>query len=104
MTISFLLQIGGLTGPKWLQQMRVWILHFLAIRSHSMVKLTFYLFGDNLIFLKKTWSHHLFLFYFFKRKQNKKENPKLWLKIIINLLLKSTKYLDLIWILFCFLF
>ena len=53
MTISFLLQIGGLTGPKWLQQMRVWILHFLAIRSHSMVKLIFYLFGEILIFLKK---------------------------------------------------
>ena len=30
-----------------------------------------------MIFLKKTWSHHLFLFYFFfKEKQNKKENPK----------------------------
>ena len=30
-----------------------------------------------MIFLKKTWSCHLFLFYFFfKGKQNKKENPK----------------------------
>ena len=32
--------------------------------------------GENLIFWKNTWSRHLFLFYFLRRKQNKKENPK----------------------------
>ena len=34
---------------------------------------------EKLIFidyLKMTWSRHLFLFYFLKGKQNKKENPK----------------------------
>ena len=36
----------------------------------------FYLFGENLIFLKNIWSHHLFLFYFLKGKQKKKDNPK----------------------------
>ena len=37
----------------------------------------FYLFGENLIFFffLKTWSRHLFLFYFLKGKQNKKEKP-----------------------------
>ena len=39
-------------------------------------ELAFNLFGENLIFLKNTWSTcHSFLFYFLKGKQNKKENP-----------------------------
>ena len=46
------------------------------MRPHSNGESRFHLFGENLIFLKKTWSHHLFLFYFFKGKQNKKEISK----------------------------
>ena len=33
--------------------------------------------NHGFLFIKKmTWSRHLFLFYFLKGKQNKKENPK----------------------------
>ena len=40
-------------------------------------ELGFNLFGENLIFLKNTWSTcHSFLFYFLKGKQNKKENAQ----------------------------
>ena len=42
-------------------------------------ELNFYLKNDFNYLRKLTWSHHLFLFYYFflkKGKQNKKENPK----------------------------
>ena len=44
------------------------------MRSHSMANLLFL--NKKKLFLEKTWSRHLFLFYFLKEKQNKKENPK----------------------------
>ena len=48
------------------------------MHSYSIMKLTFYSFRlvKILIFVEKTWSRHLILFYLFKGKQNKKENPK----------------------------
>ena len=58
---------------------------FRLMRSHSMAKLVFFFiyFVKKNWFLEKSWSRHLFLFYFFKGKQNKKENPKCdsWRKI-----------------------
>ena len=47
-----------------------WLMHF-----HSMASSILILKNDLLI-MKMTWSHHLFLFLFLKGKQNKKENPK----------------------------
>ena len=46
--------------------------------SHSMAKLVFYLFGENLIlvFGKDLGSPLIFVLFFLKGKQNKKENPK----------------------------
>ena len=39
-------------------------------------ELDFYLENDFYLFIRKmTWSRHLFLFYFLKGKQNKKEKP-----------------------------
>ena len=49
---------------------------FRSMRSHSMAKLIFYLFGEDLIFLKKYLESPLIFVLFFKKKQNKKENPK----------------------------
>ena len=50
---------------------------FRSMHPHSMKKLIFYLFIWRIwFFFLKTWSYHLFLFYFFKAKQSKKENLK----------------------------
>ena len=43
--------------------------------SHSMTKLSFYLFGEKYDFLKRLGVATYFCF-IFKGKQNKKENPK----------------------------
>ena len=51
-------------------------LAFRSMHSHSIVKLVFYLFGEDLIFLKKYLESPLIFVLFFKQKQNKKENPK----------------------------
>ena len=42
--------------------------------THSDGEAPFLLICEKMIFIKKTWNHHLFLFYFLKGKQNKKEN------------------------------
>ena len=48
---------------------------FCTMCFNSMVQLAFFI-CEEILFLEKTWSHHLFLFYFLKGKQNKKENLK----------------------------
>ena len=54
----------------------LWTSQFSLIRSHSMTRLAFCLFGEKYDFYKRLGViTYLFLF-FFKGKQNKKENPK----------------------------
>ena len=54
--------------------------HVFVMRSHSMTQLTFYLFGENLIFffffIEKDLESPLIFVLFLKGKQNKKETPK----------------------------
>ena len=62
-------------------QLTQWSCHFvdlvfLLMRFHSMAGSLFIFEKNGFIVQKMTWSHHLFLFYFFKGKQNEKENPK----------------------------
>ena len=82
MTISFLLQIGGLTGTQVAATNEGVDPAFSrnAFPFDGETHLLFIWWNFDFFKKKKTWSHHLFLFYFFKRKRNKKENPKLWLK------------------------
>ena len=53
--------------------MKLWISYFL---HDAFPLVTRFFFCKKFDFLKKTWNRHLFLFCFFKEKQNKKENPK----------------------------
>ena len=45
------------------------------VRPHSMSRLVFCVVGKPFKKKKTVWSRHLFLFYFKREKQNKKENP-----------------------------
>ena len=49
---------------------------FCAMHSHLMVQLTFYLFGENMIFRKDLESPLIIIIIIFKEKQNRKENLK----------------------------
>ena len=57
--------------------MIVWTPHFGSMHSPLDGELDFDFEKLWFLFIKKmTWSRYLFLFYFLKGKQNKKENPK----------------------------
>ena len=55
----------------------LWTLHFVSMHLPLEWRARFFYFEKNDFFdyLKMTWSRHLFLFYFLKGKQNKKEKP-----------------------------
>ena len=53
----------------------LWTPHFRSMRFPLDGELDFYLKNWVLLIEKMTWSRHLFLFYFLKGKQNKKEKP-----------------------------
>ena len=49
---------------------------FFSVRPHSMGETRFFVvLVENHLKKKTVWSRHLFLFYFKREKQNKKENP-----------------------------
>ena len=55
----------------------LWTPHFGSMRFSLNDEFDFLFWKIDFIWLwKLTWSRHLFLFYFLKGKQNKKENPK----------------------------
>ena len=51
----------------------LWTRVFTHVRPHSMGETRFFVLENHL--KKKVWSRHLFLFYFKREKQNKKEKP-----------------------------
>ena len=73
-TIMFIFEEGEYTLKTIL--CTLWTPHFAqCVPTRWQNSVSIYLWKNW--FLEKTWSHHLFLFYFFlKEKQNKKENPK----------------------------
>ena len=42
-------------------------------------EIDFFIYLAKIWFFEKTWSRHFFLFYFLRKKQNKKEKPYVWL-------------------------